>query len=426
VTDSFKHKTVCVRDHGLFVALAERLVRDFQRVLYAPAWKRGLPTYHEVDVGSGLDGIEVVKDFWTEVDKDQIDLYLYPDILDGDEQLHLRKLGKRVWGSGHGEELELYRHYGKQILEAVGLPVQPYRAIRGLDALREYLKTHRDKHVKLSLLRGITETFRHGEYWETEPRLDELQYRLGMRKYEQEFLVEDDIPTAIEVGADTYCVDGKWPGLIANGIEKKDCAYGCVVQAYDELPDEIKVVLEYLAPVLAKYNYRNFFSTEIRVAKDGTPYMIDPTCRMPSPGGECEMELYLNLAEILWHGAEGKLIEPEIAAPCAVQAIITCDRADENWSGVTFPEEIRQWVKLYYHCRKHGHDYTLPQISRMEEVGSVIALGDTKEAAAKLCRERAEQISGDHVHVKVEEIERVFDGFDEMKKRGMNVEAVAA
>lgn len=350
-------------DNGLFVSLAERLSRQVGTVLYHPlSWRRGFPSHNEIDVGSGLDGIEVVESLWDALgglDKEK-SILLFPDVLHGDLQEHLRSAGWRVFGSGRGDELELYRIYSKKVLKQIGMPVQPYRVIKGIQALREYLNENEKKHVKVSLLRGITETFASDEGWMIEPRLDELQYTLGMiRKYTQEFLVEDEIPTKIELGGDTIGVDGQWPQYVCNGVERKDTAYGCVVQDFDSLPDELTSLMEALSPVMKQYRYRNFFSSEVRVAKDGTGYPIDLTCRQPSPGGECEQELYANLPDMIWAAAEGELVQPELSAPCAVQAMIYSDRADDNWMPIRFPEEIRQWVKLYYHCRANGHDYHL-------------------------------------------------------------------
>lgn len=413
-------KSVLIVDQGLFWPLAQRLKREFGRVGYFCDWKRGFPTAHEFDIGTGFDDVERIAQFWDKVD--EFDLICFPDILQGDLQLHLRKCGHLVWGSGKGEELELYRNYFKRMLKAVGLPVQPYRVITGIDGLREYLQQRGDKFVKLSLLRGITETFGVKKFWMSEARIDELEHTLGMRKRTTEFMVEDEIETNIECGIDTICVDGNFPSIAASGVEVKDVAYGAVVQDYADLPEGIQLVNERISPVLAKYQYRNFWSTEIRVAKDGTPYFIDPTCRHPSPAGECEHELWGNLGEMMWHGASGDLVDPVPTAKYAVQAIIFGERAKESWQGIAFPEKYRANVKLYFHCRIDGHDYVIPQTTaKMNEIGSVVATGNTLKEAADKCREIAETIEGDKIHVHTDRIQDVLAEFGDMEKKGMSL-----
>ena len=66
---------------------------------------------------------------------------------------------------------------------------------------------------KLSLLRGITETFGSEEYWLIEPRLDELRHKVGMRKKWMEFIAEKQIKTKIELGYDGISIDGLFPKI---------------------------------------------------------------------------------------------------------------------------------------------------------------------------------------------------------------------
>lgn len=415
---SYRDRSVLIRDHGLYPSLAERLVRDFGKVGYSCAWKRGFSSYHERDIGHGLDGITPEPNFWKAVNG--YDLIIYPDVLDGDEQVYLRKQGHRVYGSGMGEELELFRVFQKKLFKAVGLPVGPYRVVKGITALREYLQEHSDKVIKLSLLRGITETFTHRTYWQSEARLDRLEHELGMRKERTEFVVEDEIETKIEYGYDGPYANG-FPKVAANGVEIKDTCYACVVQSYDDLPEGMQRVNEALAPVLQHYGYANFFSTEIRVGEDDEPYCIDLTCRMPSPAGETQMELWSNLAEMMWEGAEGKQVDPVPAAKYAVQSIIYSDWADDNWQGVGFPEKFRQNVKLYYHTRENGHDFVIPQQTKMNEVGSVVTIGDDLNATIKENKAIADQVTGDKIRICTDRIGEVVAEFKEMEKQGMDL-----
>lgn len=428
---NLEDKSVLVIDHGLYVSLASRLAREFGTTFYAPIWSQSFPTYHVMDVGEGLPDVMHVQDVWNILNrfKDRKDelLICFPDIFDGGWQVYLRNEGWRVWGSAKGDDLEIYRLYFREMLAKLGLPVAPYKVIKGMDALRAYLKENDNKYVKMTcLLRGVKETFKHTKYWMTEPDLDALQHHLGIKKNEVDFIVEDEIPTKIECGGDMYSIDGRYPSIVSSGVEIKDKCSISVVQRYNDLPEEVRMVCDKMAPVLGKYQYRNFWSTEIRVAKDGTPYFIDPTCRQPSPVGESEHELWDNLGQVMWSGAEGVVIDPEPAARYAVQAMIYGERSDEEWTPIEFPESIRQWVKLYYHRIIDGHDFVMPQTTKMNECGAVVGIGDTIEDAEADCKKRAKQITGSGICVHTEAIADAKKEFDEMAKHGMNVEPIEA
>ena len=418
-------KSCLIVDNGLYCTLAERLVRDFGKVGYHCAWQQSFPSYYQKDIGHGLDGITHETDLFKVADS--YDLLVFPDVYNGSLQEHFRKQGKRVFGSGLGDELELFRVFQKKMLKAVGLPVGPYQVVKGITALREYLQEHDDKVIKLSLLRGITETFKHHTYWESESRLDRLQHELGMRKERTQFVVEDEINTKIEYGYDGIYAGG-FPSIAANGIEVKDACYAAVVQNYEDLPDGMRQVNDALAPALKLYHYANFFSTEIRVGEDDTPYCIDITCRVPSPAGETQMELWSNLAEMIWEGAEGRCVDPVPTAKYAVQSIIYSEWAEANWQGVGFPEKVRQNIKLYCHTRENGHDFVIPQNTTqktpMPEVGSIVTVSDDLNDAIKQNKAIAGQLTGDKIHVWCERIGEAVDEFKEMEKQGMDLTPV--
>jgi hypothetical protein len=127
----------------------------------------------------------------------------------------------------------------------------------------------------------------------------------------------------------------------------------------------------------------------VYVRRNGSPFWSGN-----SPAGEVITQMFVNLPEILWFGAEGKLVDPVIEEPFGAQAIICSDWAMNNYLLVEYPDEIRPFVKLYNHCRVDAKDYFVPQLAKMKQIGSVIALGDSLESAVELCKKRAEQIKG--------------------------------
>jgi hypothetical protein len=388
---NFKDQNVLVIDGGLFTALAELLVPHFRRVAYYCDWQSSFPDARELVVGEGLPGVDRIKYLWQEVN--DFDLIVFPDCWFGDMQEYLRGQGKRIWGAGMGSDLELSRWKTKKRFPELGLPVNPSQQLVGVAALREHLKTHKDQYVKVSTYRGIGETFLSATYEQSEGQVNELESKLGGLAKILPFVVEDAIPDSIEVGYDGFCIDGEFPEKAFFGVEIKDQAYVGQLVAYDSLPRTVRDTNTKLSKALAEYTYRQFISTEIR-EKGGKGYLIDLTCRQASPAGETYCHAFENLPEILWYGAEGKLVNPECSTPFAAQIILCSEWAEEHWQPIQFPEEIRPWVKLFNHCCVDGMDYVVPQMAKMKQVGSVIGLGKTMDEAVKIAKERAEQVKG--------------------------------
>lgn len=396
-------KTVLVHGTGINISWAERIAREAGRTLWFTNWKQSFPTGNALTVGHGLEGIEVVTNLWDVIN--DVDLFVFPDVLDGDLQEYLRSIGKRVWGSGKGEELEYYRWETKQWLKQIGLPVQPVKRIVGIHPLREYLQENEDKAIKISLTRGDGETWIHHDYALSESKLDDMENHFGARKHIQEFIVEDLIEAEREVGFDGYCIDGQFPKLTMFGAEEKDQCLIDQVLDYDDLPEEVKFINDAIAPTLKAMKFRGFISTEIRVDENGTPFVIDFTMRSPCPSGEIQQEIFSNWGEIMWHGANGDLIEPEAEAKFGSEAILSSDFADKHWMPIYFPDELARWVKLFHHCKIEGTDYVVPQDSELEEIGAVIGLGDNMDESNEACIAHAEEINGFRIKAHTECLE---------------------
>ena len=271
--NNYKTKCCTVVDNGLFVEMALKLAKDFGKVNYWTPWVNAFPSSNSILVGKGLPGVERIDFLFDHID--ETNLFVFPDVYFGDLQRHLAGLGKRVWGGRKGEELELYRDESKKLFAELGLPVSRYEIVTGMSDLRKYLKENKDQWVKISMTRGDMETFHSKNYTNIEPRLDELEYRLGAKKSIMKFCVEAALNNKVETGMDFYTIDGRYPDKAMMGIEIKDEGYVAVIKDYDDMPMCVKSFNSGIAGILKQYNYRGFASTEIRVGKDQIPYMID-------------------------------------------------------------------------------------------------------------------------------------------------------
>lgn len=389
---NLKQKCALVYDNGVFTELAVTLGKQFGRVLYYVPWTSGMPKSNALLIGHGLPGVERVENPWDHFD--EIDIWIFPDVYEAGLQKYLAGCGKRVWGCRGGAELEIDRPKSKESSKKLGIDIGPYKVITGLDALRKHLKVNDDQWVKISGTRGDMETFGAKTYSQVETRLDELEHNMGAMKKIMEFTVEEAIPDAIETGYDGYVIDGKFPRGAMTGVEIKDEAYVMKVTSYDKLPAQVQSVNDKLRPALKRYGYRGFISTEVRCTKDGKAYLIDPCCRAGSPPNELYQNLIENLAEVIWHGAEGTLIEPEFRAKWGAEVLLISEWADQNWQHITFPPKVRDNIKLRNFCRIEGEYYVIPQWTGCAEVGAVVAMGNTAEEAIAEVKRIAELVEG--------------------------------
>jgi len=362
--------TACVIDHGLYIPLARKLAQSYKRVLYHTPWERGFPTVNDCCLGEGFGDIERCDDFW-EV-KDEIDLFIFPDILHSGLQAELRNQGFPVWGSGYGQEIEMDRLKFLKMLQLTNLPMPKLVEVRGITALRDHLKDEEDKYIKISKYRGTMETW-HWRNWELDSgTLDILAVHFGSVRELIRFLVFDAINSDIEVGVDTYCIDGEFPSHVMEAYEWKDKSAFGVFKPIDETAPAIQEVLHNFGPLLGDHAYRNYFSAEVR-----GEVFNDPCCRGPMPMTGSQMEIYKNTPEIIAAGAQGELVEPEVEETCCCECVLTVKAEKEEWPNVTVPEELEGWMKLSHCCLAEGvHGFPTYEC-RGDEIGWLVAIGDT-------------------------------------------------
>lgn len=412
-------KTAMVIDGGLFIELARTLSKSFKKVYYFMNWVNAFPKSNQFIVGEGIEGIERVHYMWDYFD--EIDIFIFPDVYYGDLQNFLVSIGKKVWGGRKGEEMELYRDDMKRHMKDIGLYVTPYKKIKGIDALREYLKEHDNVYVKQDTTRGDFETFKSENYKMSEPRLDELEHNLGAVKHIKEFIVEKEYGNAVESGIDTYTIDGKYPTKTFVGIEVKDLGMNGRMMPYDKISKKITGFNDTIAGTLKKYNYRGFISTEVRISKDKPPYMLDLCARSSSPCSELYQLMYTNISDIIWYGAQGYMIDPTYDEEYGVEVMIHSSWADRNWQAISFPEKYRDNIKLRNACKINGEYYCVPQAVELPEVGAIVATGNTLEEAIEKVKKIADTVKGYYLEIKIDAIDKGNEEFAKLESFGVKI-----
>lgn len=376
-----KEITALIIDYGTFISVAEKLAETMKKVYYYSPYEKEYQDVRECCVGTGLDKVERLDNYFDPEVFDTIDLFVFPDIGFGSLQKHLRSLGKAVWGQmGVSEDLELSRDGFLDTLKKLGLKTVHSERIVGMTALRTHLKANKNKWIKINRYRHNMETWHHLDYKHSERMLDSMDVTFGGAKETPIFIVQDELKSDMETGCDSWCIDGKFPSYSFQGYEKKNELYLASVVAKKELSDEIKSINDAIAPLLKEYGYRNWWATEIRICK-GEPYFIDPTPRMPGMSGEHQMETISNFADIIWQGANGVMVEPEFKWKFAAEATLhygaaaSDDAVSKEWKTLIIPKEVSQWVKLYHYCKIDGAYHFVPD--GKDEVGVVIGVGNS-------------------------------------------------
>jgi hypothetical protein len=399
--------------------MAVRLAEEFGAVYYYAPWEYTFPKTNRMLLGDGIPGVRKIGAFWPLLD--EIDLFVFPDVNFGPLQLHLVRLGKRVWGARMGEELELDRAAAKQHMRALGIDIGEYAIVTGLPALRNYLRAHEDQYVKISRTRGDMESFHSENYELIEPLLDDLEHKFGPKKGLIEFIVEEAIPDAVEIGYDGWTIDGEFAAKATRGIEIKDKGFVMKTGRYDELPQALRDINAKLAPSFRDFQYRGFFSDEVRIARDGRSYVIDPTCRAPSPPSQLYWVMIKNWGDVIWEGAGGVVVEPEFAGKAGAELIMISDWAEENWQPIEFPEDIRDNVRITNLTMIEGKYYFVPQGDDMPQIGGIVAIGDTLEAAIKEVKEIADEVKGYCIETTPGALDDAQGEIDKLKEFGIEL-----
>ena len=412
---TYKTKSVCVVDFGLFVELAVTLTKYFGKVFYHFPWQASaFPRSNSKMVGQGFPGVTVAERLWDIVD--EVDCFVFPDVFLGDLQQELVRRGELVFGSRRADELELYRVGSKKHFQSLNIPVGPYKVVKGIESLRNYLKVHKDQYVKCSVNRGDFETFHARDYKYIEPKIDELEHTLGFKKQTQEFVIEAAIRDCVEIGYDGFVIDGQYPEQSLMGIEIKDKGYVGRMMKYPQMPRQLTDFNRKIAPTLQKYQCRNFFSTEIRVDSKGQAFIIDPCVRAGNPPMFCELEFYDNLGEIIWEGAQGNVVTPTSKYQWAAQIQISSEWLDISRLAVQFPEKISSQVKLLNAARLENQLYIIPQEHKLKAVGAVVGVGQTMAEAIGKCKAAAEQVKGYYLECNPDALDEAEEQWPKLQK----------
>jgi phosphoribosylamine-glycine ligase len=411
---SLKDKHVLVYDLGLFTEQSLRLLRDCAEVKYFIPWVEAFPELFKEKVGEGLDGLERVDYFWDHVDK--ADFIFAPDTHSSDIVQFLRRHDYPVAGVGSAERIEQDRWYGRTQQKNWGLPVQETHRIKGVDALLTFCKEHKDYFIKIDTFRGIEESFLHLDFRQSEGTIYKIAHKLGPYKEDIIFICEEKLE-GVEPGIDAITWEGEimYPAMFGYesvGIVERTC------MSPDEMPVALQLIDEGLSPLFKEHELRFFYSAEIRLGKDRLPYLIDPTLRMAAPGTSAiQCELFENFSQVIYGLATGEKIKPIIKHKYSAAMPMHTEEGGKEWINISFPQDMRQWIKLRMAVKKGKDYYSVPGF---DSVGTVIGFGNTVKEAIEQVKERIKDVKAKRLNKDVAGFDEIYKQIEEGKQYGIN------
>lgn len=350
-----KKLKILVIGFGLEVAHCLRMAEDGHEIFYYTPVFSAYPSFEDFAAGLGYDSLGVKKVMYPFQYVDEVDLIVCFDVGFGDLLDNLRKQGKVVFGSSFkGDQLENDRELMRKLQGKMGLPVQKTDVIKGIPALREFLKKNPDKFVKLNIFRDDMDSFYAKNYQEVEGYLDKLEVTLGPHNEIYNFMVEDKIEGA-EPGFDLYFNGKDWIKPMLYGIEQSKESY---VGVYlDELPPVLQGVADKFKKVLQKIDYRGAFSTELRITKDGKPYLIDVCARYPFPLSAGYTLSIKNYTEVIYKIAKGEEVKIENAGKFLVAMPLYSPHAESEYVLLNIPDKYKKYIKVRTTTMVKGSHY---------------------------------------------------------------------
>lgn len=292
---------IVVMDNGLYAMQAEALAEGGKNeVIYWTPWAKPFPTVDDYAKGYGYGKMK--KEIWLFNHILDADMIVNFDVSNNDLIHYLKQVHpeKSIFGAGLGEKLEHDRVFFKKWLEHFKLPVGPYKVIQGLGNLRKYLEHNPNRFVKTNIFRDDMESFFFGKWEDDKYLLDEKAVTLGSLIDDYNFIVEEPIECACELGYDGFYGNGKYIPFSWGPEIAKNLYVGKVISDIDELPDCLANTLDTISPLLNRMDYRGALSTEERVITTQESYFIDFCARIPAPLGQIYPMAIKNWAELVY------------------------------------------------------------------------------------------------------------------------------
>lgn len=404
-----------VIDSGLYTELANALTVGGNTVWYYTYFGSAFPSHKEYAPGDNFEKLTKVKYFWDYVDK--ADCIVNFDVSSNDMINWLRKKypEKSIFGAGLGERLENDRLGFKTWCKTLGLPVIPYKVIKGMTALRKYLEANPKKVVKINIFRADFESLKVNDYLSVKEVLNNRQDMLGIYAEEIDFIVEDMVECKVEAGYDGF-FNGTEYGHLSIGYEVDKNLY--LGRVGGDVPDILMETLDAFQPLFQRMNYRGCISTEERVVSKNEHYFIDPCMRGPLPLGVLYSRFIDNWPEVVYNIGRGEPFEIQCKQKYVGAFAFSTRNSLESYTLVQIKKGYRDDFRFNMACQDKDGNYYVVKGSETSVV--VVAGGDSPEEVVESLKKKSENVSAYGLEKDdIKAIDNVYKTIEDGEKLGI-------
>ena len=90
--------------------------------------------------------------------------------------------------------------------------------------------------------------------------------------------------------------------------------------------------------------------------------------------------------------------------------------AEDDWVNISFPKELRRWIKLSMAVEVKNEYYAVPGFP---SIGTVLGFGNTIDEALNLVKERADEVSAKRLNKGVKELFELKEDIEAGRKNGI-------
>ena len=244
-------------------------------------------------------------------------------------------------------------------------------------------------------------------------------WRVLTRYTEENPFICEELIEGVEPGIDALTWEGKLVYPACCGYEEK--GVGIIERVYQteaDLPEALRLIDEGLAPEFKKHKTRFFYSAEFKMGRDRVPYLIDPTIRLAAPGvAAIQTELFENYSEVIHGLATGVKTAPVVKYKYAAAVALESPEAKDFWVNISFPKELRRWLKLRMAVKKGADYYAVPGF---ESIGTIIGFGSTVADAVNQVKERAKQVKSKRLVNDANRLDDILENINKGKQYGLH------
>jgi hypothetical protein len=369
-------------------------------VIYCSQWQTAYPEFKDFAVGLDFEylkkkdkhGIPLL--FWDYVE--WADCICNFDVHMNDEIAALRRLfpKKSVWGSGFGERLEDDRIALKKWIEALGLPMQKWKAVTGVTELEKYIKANPDQYVKLNIFRGDEgmDSFHAKDIESIQYKLLKMRLTYGPKAEDMPFVVEETIDTPVEIGYDGFFNGKNYADKCFLGYEYHKNLYVAKVIDFEDLPEPLFETMDAFTPVLEKMDFRGALSTEEKILSPKEHYFLDICARLPSPLSALYPVMIKNWAEMVYKFGKKEDVALDIDAKYVGAIALEDEALEHDFEEVRIKPNSRDKVRFQCACQHEGKYYA---VKGNKNACILVAKGNSVDEVLANLQKNAELVEAD-------------------------------